>query len=185
MKEAVLCGNRICDGVARLRDRFDRLSGQCVRFLRGFLGSDALQQIGQVPIGQTVVTRKLIGDFVVVNDGSESSELIGVQHAIMVHIEILVPQGLVIAVLLFLLEVSKEVEVHEGELEIVAGPESMRHGALEVRADSLLDLREHSFIDEMGHVRGDVPLGIAEETDEKHVGVDEGVVVCVGKAARR
>ena len=41
----------------------------------------------------------------------------------------------------------------------------MRHGVLEVWADSLLDLREHGFIDEMGHVCGDVPLGIAEETD--------------------
>ena len=80
---------------------------------------------------------------------------------------------------------SKEVEVHEGELEIVAGSESMGHGALEVRADSLLDLREHGFVDEVGHVRGDVPLGIAEETDEEHVGVDEGIVVSVGEATRR
>ena len=91
MKEAILRGNRICYGVARLRDRFHRLSRQSVRFLRRFLGSDALQQVGQVPTRQKVETWKLIGDFVVVNDGSERSEFIGVQHAVMVHIEILVP----------------------------------------------------------------------------------------------
>lgn len=80
---------------------------------------------------------------------------------------------------------SKEVKVHEGELEIVAGSKSMGHCVLEVRADPLLDPREHDFIDEMGHVSGDVPLGIAEESDEKHVGVDERIVVRVAKATRR
>ena len=80
---------------------------------------------------------------------------------------------------------SKEVKVHEGELEIVAGSKSMGHCVLEVRADPLLDPREHGFIDEMGHVSGDIPLGIAEESDEKHVGVDERIVIRVAKATRR
>ena len=82
---------RICNRVTYFGDRFHRLPRDCVRFLLDSLGNDALQKVGQVSTPQKVETWKLISDFVVNHDRRQGAEFIGVQHAVMVRIEILVP----------------------------------------------------------------------------------------------